>query len=53
MLRMFNYFDEGTYINDTKLQEKYFAPAPSPEDVIGRYVDDIMKEKKQDYKVYQ
>lgn len=45
MLLMFNYFDEGTYINDTTLQNKYFGPPPTPEEVIGRYVDTVLAAK--------
>ena len=42
---MFNYFDTGSYVNTTDLQTKYFGPPPSPEEVLGRYVDNLMREK--------
>ena len=45
MVRMFNYFDKGGYVNDLELQRKYFGDPPTPEEVIGRYVDKLMKEK--------
>jgi len=46
MLRMFNYFDTGLYVNDPEQQKKYFGvEPPTPEDVIGRYVDKVLKEK--------
>jgi len=45
LLHMFNFFDEGIYVNDTALQTKYFGAPPTPEEVIGKYVDTLMKEK--------
>jgi len=42
---MFNYFDDGTYINDTTLQNKYLGPPPTPEEAIGRYVDTVLAAK--------
>lgn len=46
MIKMFNYFDTGLYVNtDTETQSKYFGAPPTPEDVIGRYVDKLMETK--------
>jgi uncharacterized protein YbjT (DUF2867 family) len=46
MCKMFNYFDTGSYVNSTELQQKFFGGPPTPEEVIGRYVDSLMTEKK-------
>lgn len=43
LLYMFNYFGTGLYVNNVTPQEEYFGPAPSPEQVIGRYVDGVLK----------
>lgn len=46
MLKMFNYFDTGLYVNETSLQEKFFGKAPTPEDAVGRYVDKLLSAEK-------
>jgi uncharacterized protein YbjT (DUF2867 family) len=45
MLDMFDFFSSGVYVNDIGEQEKYFGKAPTPEEVIGRYVDNLLKDK--------
>ena len=45
MVKMFNYFDTGLYVNTIDEQEIYFGKAPEPEDVIGRYVDKRLADK--------
>ena len=45
MFLMFNYFGFGKYVNNTDLQRKYFGEPPSPEEVIGRYVDGLLDSK--------
>lgn len=47
LLHMFNFFDDGLYVNDTALQTKYFGPPPTPEEVIGKYVAALLKEKEE------
>lgn len=42
LLHMFNYFGTKQYVNNVAVQEKFFGSAPSPEEVIGRYVDSVM-----------
>jgi uncharacterized protein YbjT (DUF2867 family) len=42
MLKMFDFFDTGEYVNDTTSQEKHFGKPPTPEEVIGRYVDKLV-----------
>ncbi len=43
VMNMFNYFDTGLYVNtDIETQRKYFGEPPTPEDVIGRYIDKLM-----------
>jgi uncharacterized protein YbjT (DUF2867 family) len=42
MMRMFNFFDTGLYVNTVELQTKYLVAPPTPEDAIGRYVDKIL-----------
>ena len=45
LLHMFNFFDTGVYLNDPTVQNEVFGPAPTPEEVIGRYVDGILAAK--------
>lgn len=46
MFRMMNFFGTGAYVNsDIETQRKYFGEPPSPEEVIGRYVDKLMANK--------
>jgi uncharacterized protein YbjT (DUF2867 family) len=45
MVMMLNYFGEGLYVNDCELQEKYFGKPPTPDEVIGRYVETLLAEK--------
>jgi uncharacterized protein YbjT (DUF2867 family) len=42
IMRMFNFFDTGVYVNTVELQTKYLGAPPTPEDAIGRYVDKIL-----------
>lgn len=42
---MINYFDRGVSVNSTELQKKYVGEPPTPEEVVGRYVDSLMAEK--------
>ena len=44
-LHMCVWFDEGIYVNDPAMQTKYFGPPPTPEEVIGKYVDELIKVK--------
>lgn len=46
VIHMFNYFDTGEYIiNDTSMQEQYFGKPPTPEEVVHRYVDKLLKDE--------
>jgi uncharacterized protein YbjT (DUF2867 family) len=45
-VEVMNYADSGLYVNsDIETQRKYFGEPPSPEEVIGRYVDKLMANK--------
>jgi uncharacterized protein YbjT (DUF2867 family) len=46
VFNMTHYMDSGAYVNtDLEKQRKYFGEPPTPEDVIGRYVDKVMADK--------
>ena len=47
VLHMCVWFEEGKYVNDPALQTKYFGPPPTPEEAIGKYIDELMKDKEQ------
>jgi len=46
LMLVFNYFATGQYVNDTDNQKKYFEEPLTPEEVIGRYIDALLAEKK-------
>jgi hypothetical protein len=41
MAAMFSWFDSGRYVADPRRQEQLFGPAPTAEDVLGRYTDEL------------
>lgn len=45
MMKMFNYFGTGQYVNTMEEQKNYFGGPPAPEVVIGRYVEKLLAEK--------
>ncbi|WP_371657733.1 SDR family oxidoreductase [Streptomyces sp. NBC_00280] len=47
MAAMFGWFDTGRYVADTRRQEELFGPAPTAEDTIARYTDELTKTRQQ------
>jgi hypothetical protein len=43
MAAMFGWFDTGRYVADTRRQEELFGPAPTAEDAIAGYTDELTK----------
>ncbi|WP_405467724.1 SDR family oxidoreductase [Streptomyces canus] len=41
MAAMFGWFDTGRYVADPRRQEQLFGPAPTAEDAIARYTDEL------------
>lgn len=41
MAAMFSWFDSGRYVADPRRQEQLFGPAPTAEDALGRYTDEL------------
>jgi uncharacterized protein YbjT (DUF2867 family) len=41
MAAMFGWFDSGRYVADPRRQEQLFGPAPTAEDVLSRYTDEL------------
>ncbi|WP_405730564.1 SDR family oxidoreductase [Streptomyces sp. NBC_01537] len=41
MAAMFGWFDSGRYVADPRRQEQLFGPAPTAEDALGRYTDEL------------
>ncbi|MDT0479554.1 hypothetical protein [Streptomyces doebereineriae] len=38
---MFSWFDSSRYVTDPRRQEQRFGPAPTAEDGLGRYTDEL------------
>ena len=47
MFQMFTWFGQGDYVNTVELQTKYLGggPPPTPEDAIGRWLDEKILKK--------
>ncbi|WP_327692938.1 SDR family oxidoreductase [Streptomyces sp. NBC_00459] len=43
MAAMFGWFDTGRYVADTRRQEEVFGPAPTAEDAIVQYTDELTR----------
>ncbi|MFI9169237.1 SDR family oxidoreductase [Streptomyces lincolnensis] len=41
MAAMFGWFDTGRYVADPRRQEQLFGPAPTAEDALSRYTDEL------------
>ncbi|WP_210571045.1 SDR family oxidoreductase [Streptomyces sp. GESEQ-4] len=41
MAAMFGWFDTGRYVADPRRQEQLFGPAPTAEDALARYTDEL------------
>ncbi|ANS69741.1 putative NAD dependent epimerase/dehydratase family protein [Streptomyces lincolnensis] len=41
MAAMFGWFDTGRYVADPRRQEQLFGPAPTAEDALNRYTDEL------------
>ncbi|MFJ4974705.1 hypothetical protein ACIP6X_05080 [Streptomyces coeruleorubidus] len=41
MAAMFGWFDSGRYVADPRRQEQLFGPAPTAEEVLARFTDEL------------